>query len=469
MNCYSYHFLSHNPKIKKALFCIDAIESISTIDEIINESCLDEIYLYIKTNNIGIKLIGDKFSDKKVTIVDDDTIFDIKFNDKNLYVFCFNLENKKAIDAILKAKPYNVVFDYDHVKKINYNLWERFRLVSHTVKIAVMKSEISYKILDWEKKDDENIELSVIFPMYKVEEYLPKLIENITKWKAPYVEFVFVSDGSPDHSADIVRSYQQKDPRIKLFEKPNGGCASAREYGLTHSTGRYVGFIDPDDFTDETMLKKLLFKALSGSYDIAYCGYNEYYNDTGKIKPIYDFINAPYDNGTEDRDAIDELIPFMRVGIWRMIFRRAMLEENNIHFYTDLKRFDDLPFKVETLKYCKSVVSVPEHLYYYRLARVGQDIAANDERLYVHFDIFKYLDEDFKTKTTSKQLDLYHVVKICTHGWALAKLKPEFVKPYLSSAKVDLLSLYNKKQLKNVVAIHCRNMKKTLRKILRAK
>lgn len=252
-----------------------------------------------------------------------------------------------------------------------------------------------------------------------------------------------MDDGSPDNCADIVRQYAEKDPRIKLLQKENGGCASARQYGLERAKGRYIGFIDPDDFIDESMFRKLLSRAMVGSYEISYCGYKELYEETGKTRDIPDLLSSPYKDGTVDPNEIQPLMAFLRVAIWRGIYRSEMLRRNKIHFYTDLRRFDDLPFKFEVFASAKSVVCVPEHLYYYRMARPGQDVAANDERLYVHFSIFEYLDEFVAAHGTKEMYDYLQIVKLHTHIYALQKLLPQYVKEYAVCARQDILHNMN--------------------------
>lgn len=71
---------------------------------------------------------------------------------------------------------------------------------------------------------------------------LNQCIESVTAWKAPYVEFLFVNDGSPDNSREVVLKWAKEDPRIKLLDKPNGGCASARQYGLESCKGKVYWF-----------------------------------------------------------------------------------------------------------------------------------------------------------------------------------------------------------------------------------
>lgn len=324
-----------------------------------------------------------------------------------------------------------------------FDLWERFRTVSDSMHLLTWGEGRRNECLDWTRDAGSDVELSVIFPMFKIAGYLPKCIESVRAWDADYVEYLFVDDGSPDNCADIVRQYAEKDPRIKLLQKENGGCASARQYGLERAKGRYIGFIDPDDFIDESMFRKLLSRAMVGSYEISYCGYKELYEETGKTRDIPDLLSSPYKDGTVDPNEIQPLMAFLRVAIWRGIYRSEMLRRNKIHFYTDLRRFDDLPFKFEVFASAKSVVCVPEHLYYYRMARPGQDVAANDERLYVHFSIFEYLDEFVAAHGTKEMYDYLQIVKLHTHIYALQKLLPQYVKEYAVCARQDILHNMN--------------------------
>lgn len=296
-------------------------------------------------------------------------------------------------------------------------------------------------ISDSSPAGSSGIELSVVVPVYNVAPYVERCIESITAWKAEYVEFLFVNDGSTDESADIIQKWMAVDERILLIEKENGGCASARQAGLDRARGRYVGFIDPDDFVDENMYRKLLKAAMCGNFDISLCGYNEYYENSGRIKPAEDSLWHPYLDGCYDREKIRELITYCRVAIWRGIYKREFLERNRIGFYTEIRRFDDLPFKVETFAMAGSVVMIPEYLYYYRLEREGQDVAADDERLYVHFAIFKRLDASIGKTGNQFLIDNLQMCKIQTHRYALSKIREEFRERYVEQARADLNSL----------------------------
>lgn len=119
-------------------------------------------------------------------------------------------------------------------------LWEAFRECSRYFYLRYQLTNTKMEVFDW-VKGEHDIELSVIFPVYNVAKYLDQCIQSVTAWKAPYVEYLFVNDGSPDNSREIILRYAKKDPRVKLIDKPNGGCASARQKGLEQAKGRYIG------------------------------------------------------------------------------------------------------------------------------------------------------------------------------------------------------------------------------------
>lgn len=353
-------------------------------------------------------------------------------------LMCESVEAVEDIFPLLELKPEYFFGQIPESGITAFHLWETCRSFCKQIQIVTLRVNEDSQVLDWKKDPGNNIELSVVFPMYNVAKYLDQCIQSVTAWKADYVEFLFVNDGSPDNSREVVLKWAEKDPRIKLLDKPNGGCASARQWGLDRAKGRYVGFIDPDDYTDESMYRKLLRSAMVGSYDIAYCGYNEYYENNGQIREADDVLGWPYNLGTSDIAKIQELITFCRVAIWRGIYKMDMLKLNNIHFYTEIRRFDDLPFKIETFAAAQSVITVNEPLYYYRLARPGQDMAADDERLYVHFPIFTHLNESIGAKKDQRITDYLQLCKIQTHRFALEKIQPQFMKEYARQAREDL-------------------------------
>ena len=328
-----------------------------------------------------------------------------------------------------------------------FKVWETFRKNAQAIYIeqdrALAKEEInadvaSCEVLTWHRKETD-IELSVILPVYNVAKYLPTCIESLQKWQAPYVEYIFVNDGSTDESREIILRYAREDSRIRLINKENGGCASARNRGIEEAKGRYIGFVDSDDFIDEKMFYKLLRRAMMGNYELTYCGYKEYYEEDGSSEDVLnDCLKNPYLTGTYREDKVQLLTVNTRVAIWRAIYKKDVLDRQHIRFHEDMKRYDDLPFRVEYIFAAKSAACVPEHLYYYRLGRKGQDVSCTDERLFVHFIMFEHLEEYVDAFKDKRLQDLLQIVKLQTHGYALSKLEKKYQKEYIRKAKLQL-------------------------------
>lgn len=434
------------PQIKRIIFVCGTVSTADLIYETIKEMQLERVTIVAYTKSIRLAIQNKVMNPDcdidvhtcVVNFANEEELLAEPGMDLDEIAICFDgIRNGNRVTQYAKLKP-RYVFGVVNKDDINsFLVWEAFRKCSR--KVCLISYKNKNEVLDW-NANASGIELSVIFPMYNVAAYLPECINSIIQWKADYVEYLFVDDGSPDDSAKIVENYAKIDSRVKLLKKENGGCASARQYGLDHARGRYVGFVDPDDYIDPTMFKKLYKRALIGSYEIAYCGYNELYENDGSIREIEDCYYEPYSDGTTDQESINTLIHALRVAIWRGIYSRDLIDRNSIHFYTDLRRFDDLPFKVEVFSKARSVVAIPEHLYYYRLARPGQDVAADDERLYVHFPIFTYLDRFIRKSSDQRQLDNLQIVKLHTHQYALRKIKTELIAEYVEQASKDIRS-----------------------------
>lgn len=447
INCVEY--LTSKPDIKELLVIFGKETSNNLIFDILKNTNLNKISLCItdekQLENFNeemteFKNFYDEKIPKEIATIKYKSIKQYKKKEKELAILIDSALNISIFNDVLRLKPYWLLATVDKKKVSSFDVWSAFKECSEYIYIHSWRLNQRDEVLNWERNKDTNIELSVIFPVYNVGKYLEKCLSSISEWPANYVEYLFIDDGSTDNGAKIINKFSKNDKRIKYYKKKNGGCASARQFGLEKANGRYVGFIDPDDYIDPTMYHKLFSRAMEGSYDISYCGYNELYEKTGTIQCIEDVLGWPYDIGTDDKEFIDRLIKDRRVAIWRGIYRKDMIDNNNIHFYTDIRRFDDLPFKVETLAVANSVVCIPEYLYYYRMSRPGQDVSADDERLYVHFPIFKYLDEFMNKKGKQTQIEYLQIVKISTHQWALEKIKKEYVKHYVNEARKDLLS-----------------------------
>ena len=125
--------------------------------------------------------------------------------------------------------------------------------------------------------------ISVIVPIYNVEEYLPKCLDSILNQTFSNIEIICVNDGSTDGSRKVLEEYKKRDFRIKIVDKENGGLSSARNAGMKVAVGEYYSFIDSDDWIDKTMLEKLYENMTTLNTDISICAVHQFDEINQKI------------------------------------------------------------------------------------------------------------------------------------------------------------------------------------------
>lgn len=130
--------------------------------------------------------------------------------------------------------------------------------------------------------DDETI--SVIVPIYNMEKYLDKCIESIVEQTYKKIEIILVDDGSVDNSLKICNKWKKKDNRINVYHKKNGGLSDAKNFGIKQAKGKYISFIDADDWIELNMYEELINEMIEKKLDIIICGRYLEYENGKKIK-----------------------------------------------------------------------------------------------------------------------------------------------------------------------------------------
>lgn len=126
--------------------------------------------------------------------------------------------------------------------------------------------------------------ISVIVPIYNVEQYLEKCINSIIKQTYKNLEIILVNDGSPDNCLKICEKSAKEDKRIKVINKENGGLSDARNKGLDIMTGKYITFVDSDDYIDSKTIEELYTNLKQNNADISICNLNNVYPSGKEIK-----------------------------------------------------------------------------------------------------------------------------------------------------------------------------------------
>ena len=133
--------------------------------------------------------------------------------------------------------------------------------------------------------------ISVIVPVYNVEKYLERCVKSIAAQTYKDLEILLIDDGSTDKSGKICDDFQQTDSRIKAFHKQNGGLSDARNYGIEHSAGEFISFVDSDDYIDEKMLETLHRLITENDADLAVCSAMDVFEgkEVTQVKEIKEF------------------------------------------------------------------------------------------------------------------------------------------------------------------------------------
>lgn len=227
--------------------------------------------------------------------------------------------------------------------------------------------------------------ISVIMPVYKVEDYVAKAIESILSQTLREFEFLIVDDGSPDESGKICDEYAKKDDRIRVIHKENGGAPSARNTAMDCATGKYLYFMDADDWAEKTMLERMYNMAETHQAQYVVCGYyiDTYYNvKQGKyIREQIQADNAVYETAEAFRtQAYRYFDKNMLYTPWNKLYLTSYIEEKGLRYPNTL--WDDFPFNLSVLCDVKRVVVSTECFYHFIRARAESETSAYTPRMY---------------------------------------------------------------------------------------
>lgn len=204
-----------------------------------------------------------------------------------------------------------------------------------------------------------DINVSIIVPVYNAEKYIKKCLDSILNQTYTEFEIICVNDGSKDNTFTILEEYQKKDNRIKVIHQVNSGPSNARNSGINKAQGKYIAFIDSDDFVDKYFLEEMTGDLIQS--DIVICNYIEI-NNTGEHKVnIFKFL---VEKKTENNiEVINEVISGPGGLVWGKLFKTSIIKEKNIRFNENYKMCEDLLFVTEYICNAKKVNKINKNLY----------------------------------------------------------------------------------------------------------
>ena len=207
---------------------------------------------------------------------------------------------------------------------------------------------------------------SIIIPIYNVEKYIEECFDSILRQAATDIEIICVDDGSTDNSGNICDKYAQADNRFIIFHQKNLGVAAARNRGLAISRGKYVAWIDPDDYISDNWYSAIKQSIAFYSFDILVFDYKIIKN--GKIREKrYREKSQFIDKDIFLRDVAEDVI--IQSQLWQKIFKRELF--NEILFPENFQCMEDYAVLHKMIEKVESVYYLQECLYFYRVRQDG--------------------------------------------------------------------------------------------------
>lgn len=213
---------------------------------------------------------------------------------------------------------------------------------------------------------ENKFKVSIIVPCYNAANYVNKTIDSIVNQTMTDIEAIFVDDGSKDNTLEVLKKkLLNLEIDYKIVQKENGGVSSARNKGLEIATGKYVLFLDSDDFIEPNMLELMYNKIEELDLDSVFCGY-DYVNMNGEYYKKYD-DRFKYIENTQDGFKTLEDILLNNIHIWTgcILYKRELLIKNNLKYYEGCNYGEDFEFICKAITKSNKVGSVPKILSHY--------------------------------------------------------------------------------------------------------
>lgn len=260
--------------------------------------------------------------------------------------------------------------------------------------------------------------ISIIIPVYKVEPYLRQCLDSVLAQTYPHWEAICINDGSPDNCGAILDEYAAKDSRFIVIHQENQGVSVARNRGLEIMQGKYVTFIDPDDWIEHDTLEHIYNATKVGNAELIQFGRTNHYPDGHKLTYVlHNKFNKNKKNYIIHEINI-KLNEEISVYIWSKAYQCNIIKSNNLKFTENIKICEDAEFVLNYLSYCSFVTFINIPLYHYRLdigitALLRKKTASIEDVIEICklFNIIKKHHPQENTTSSSKKAFYYYKIR----------------------------------------------------------
>lgn len=218
--------------------------------------------------------------------------------------------------------------------------------------------------------------VSILVPVYNVERFLPQCLDALCGQTLRDIEIVCINDGATDGSPAILHEYAARDARVRAIDKPNTGYGHSLNLGISQARGEYIGIIEPDDFPDKRMFKKLLKVAERTHADVVKCNYFNYFEGSDHL--VENFAGLPYRRAFDPVDYPQVVCSIP--SIWTGLYRKTFLEREGISLReTPGAAFQDAGFSLKVWFAACTCALVKKPLLHYRMDNPGSSSKTTDK------------------------------------------------------------------------------------------
>lgn len=304
--------------------------------------------------------------------------------------------------------------------------------------------------------------VSVIIPVYNVEHYLRQCLDSVRAQTLSDIEIICVNDSSTDGSLDILEDYAKKDSRIQVVTQPNGGAGAARNKGLSMAKGKYLSFLDSDDFFEPDMLELAYKKAEEDKADFVVFNSDQYYTDKKK------FVEVPWTLRIKElppympfnhRQMTDNIFKVFVGWAWDKLYSREFVENNHLLFQ-EQRTSNDMLFVFSAVAIAKRISIVNKVLAHQRRDAKDSLSKTRENSWYCFYDaltalrdrlqaegIYKETEKDYINYALHAVLWNINTLAEPTRSKLIDKLKQEWFEDLGIAGKSENY-FYNKKEYK---------------------
>ena len=308
----------------------------------------------------------------------------------------------------------------------------------------------------------KDILVSVIVPVYNVENYLRQCLDSITGQTLRNIEIICVDDSSTDSSGKILEEYAKKDERIKIITQPNKGAGAARNNGLSAAQGKYLSFLDSDDFFEPDMLELAYKKAEEDRADFVVFKSDQYYTEENRYAEVPWTLREkeipPY-TPFSHRQMTDNIFKVFVGWAWDKLYSREFVEKNNLLFQ-EQRTSNDMLFVFSAVAIAKRISIVNKVLAHQRRDAKDSLSKTRENSWYCFYDaltalrdrlkaegIYKETEKDFINYALHAVLWNINTLAEPTKSKLIEKLKKEWFEDLGIAGKSENY-FYNKKEYK---------------------